>query len=182
MGKKASSLKRQRGLTLIELLIVITILALLFSIVIPTARTSINRAKVKGTMKNISIISKAIADYATDNGFVPVQNGTYDPSSTFYTTLAPFYIKILPTTDQWGNAFNVWCGSNADGNYGITGSIKEDYLIASFGSDNIKEEEFSFDPYFPDDGFFIISKKADFNKNLVMWNNTWICRPRNIRN
>ena len=182
MGKKASSLTQQRGFTLLELLIVIVILGLLFSIVIPTALTSVNRARVKGTMKNISIISKAIAGYATDNGFVPDQNGTYDPSSTFYTAIVPFYIKILPINDQWGNAFNVWCGSSADGHYGISEAIKEDYLIASFGNDNIKEENFSFDTFFPEDGFFILSKRADFKKDLVMWNNAWIRQPRNIRN
>lgn len=182
MGKKASTSRRQKGFTLIELLIVIAILGLLFSIVIPTARTSVNRARVKSTMKNISIISEAIADYTTDNGYTPTQNGTYDSSSTFYTTLVPFYIKVLPTKDKWENDFRVWCGTSAEGNYGISGAIKDDYLIASFGNDNIKEEEFSFDSYFPEDGFFVLAKKVDFNKDLIMFNSTWIRRPRNIRN
>lgn len=181
MGKKASSLTRQRGFTLIELLIVIAILGLLFSIVIPTAQTSVNRAKVKSTMKNISIISEAITNYSTDNGYTPTQNGTYDSSSAFYTGLVPFYIKVLPIKDKWENDFRVWCGSSVEGNYGISGAIKDDFLIASFGKDNTKEEEFSFDSYFPEDGFFVLSKKVDFNKDLVMLNATWVRRPRNIR-
>ncbi len=182
MGKKASSLTRHRGFTLIELLIAVAILGLLFSIVIPTAQTSVNRARVKSTMKNISIISQAIAHYATDNGNTPDQNGPYDSSSAFYTTLVPFYIKVLPIKDKWENDFWVWCGISAEGNYGISGAIKDDFLIASFGKDNTKEEEFSFDPYFPEDGFYALSKKVDFNKDLVMLNVTWIRRPRNIRN
>lgn len=182
MGKKASSLTRQRGFTLIELLIGIAILGLLFSIVIPTAQTAVNRAKVKSTMKNISIISEAIANFTTDNGYTPTQNGTYDSSSAFYTGLVPFYIKILPIKDKWENDFWIWCGSSVEGNYGISGAIKDDFLVASFGKDITKEEEFSFDSSFPEDGFYVLSKKIDFNKDLVMLNGTWIRRPRNIRN
>jgi len=131
-------------------------------------------------MKNISVISKAITSYTMDNGYIPVQSGSYDSNSTFYKELSPFYIKLLPIKDKWENGFRVWCGSDVNGNYGISGSSGEDHLVVSFGSDKVKEDDFSFDAHSPEDGLFVLSRMSDFNKDLIMWNGHWIRRPRNV--
>ena len=172
-SKEPEMLKKERGFTLIELLIVVAIIGFLSALLIPNAITAIQKAKQMKTMRDLVIISTAIADYVTDNGLAPTQDGTYDASAGFYTALSPFYLKVMPLTDQWGNSFYAYGGSDCDGNYGITGAGSDDFLVASYGRDNILEG-FSFDTSSPEDGFFSVSDMAHFDYDLVMWNGSWI--------
>lgn len=180
MGKEARFFRRQQGFNLVELLVAIVIIALLAMIVIPSARVSISRARTKSTMKNTSAISRALSDYIVDNGQAPSQNGTYNATSSLYLALSPFYIKVLPTQDQWGNDFRIWCRDSADGVYGISESGNEDFLIASFGRDRTQEGDFTFNKLLPEDGFYFLRQMSDFNKDLVMWNGAWIRRPYGV--
>lgn len=136
-------LKRRRGFTLIELLVVVAIVAILAMIVVPNVLVAVHRSKQKTTMKDIITISTAIVDYVNDNGTAPPQNGAYDAGAAFYSMLSPFYIKVLPFNDKWGYGFRVWTRSDADGNYGISSASKDDFLVASFARDKIKDN-FSF--------------------------------------
>ena len=124
-------------------------------------------------MKDITVISTAIADYVTDNGAAPVQNGTYTAASAFYTGLSPFYIKVMPLTDQWGNSFYAYCGTFGTGNYGITGAAADDFVVASYGRDKTLET-FNFAASAPEAGLFVVSAMAHFAYDLVQWNGSWI--------
>ena len=175
-GKEACMKKTIRGFTLIELLISVAIIGLLAAMFVPNALTAIHKSKQKSTMRDMRTIGVAIADYVTDNGSAPAQEGIYDGSSAFYNAVSPFYVKTLPLNDKWGTGYRVWCGSAA-AEYGISDALGDDFLVASFGRDKA-QESFVFDEGSFGAGLFQVASISDFDKDLIMWNGIWIRYPR----
>ncbi|MDH5180207.1 MAG: type II secretion system protein GspG [Gammaproteobacteria bacterium] len=62
---------RNRGFTMMELLLVLMLVALLASVAAPMVTTSIERAKVSTLKENLFVLRKAIDDYYADNGQYP---------------------------------------------------------------------------------------------------------------
>ncbi len=131
------------------------------------------RSKQIESKKDITVIATSIADYVTDNGIPPKQDGIYDENSEFYQGLSPFYVFVLPIKDSWGNQFRVYCGEACNGKYGISNSASDDFVAVSYGRDG-KKEDWKFDASHPGAGLFVTKSVEDSDKDLVMWNGSWI--------
>lgn len=64
---------RARGFTLMELLLVLTLIALLASLAAPVVTGSVHRARESTLKENLFTMRKAIDDYYADNGGYPVE-------------------------------------------------------------------------------------------------------------
>ena len=129
------------------------------------------------TMKEITIITTALADYITDMGVAPEQDGTYDENTEFCKALTPFYVRNLPIYDGWGNKYIVYCREACNGKYGISGCTSDDIVVISYGRDG-KKEDWEFVPNDPAAGLYTLETLDDFDKDIVMWNGSWVRAPR----
>jgi len=86
------------------------------------------------------------------------------------------YLKVLPITNGWDNNFRAWCGLGAV-KFGITHPLADDFFVASLVRDDVRDD-YVFDPDSVQAEFYTVKSLADFDKDLIMWNGTWIRAPR----
>lgn len=102
-------MKKNRGFTLLELLVVIVILALLAAIVVPKLTGRVDEAKIETTKIQLKELKRALEMYKLDNGTYPtteqglkalVEKPTSPPEPKKWRQ----YLDSVPK-DGWGNDF-----------------------------------------------------------------------------
>jgi len=169
-------LKYKKGFTLIELLIVVAVVGILAALLIPQAIAAMQKAKQKGTMKDIGAISTALLDYTIDVGTLPDHAGEMD--AALQSLLAPDYQKVCPIEDQWGNTFHVYCGQDAG--FSIRGCNfdgKGDFLVMSYGRDGVTDG-IDYDPNDPNASMYVVTDISSFENDLIQFNGSWVRGPR----
>ncbi len=93
----------QKGFTLIEILIVLSLIAILAAIAVPVYNQSLLRARETVLKENLYQVRNAIDKYYGDKGAYP---------GTLSTLVEERYIRSLPldpitnSTDQWEEVYN----------------------------------------------------------------------------
>ena len=118
---------KQKGFTLLELLVVMVIIGLLVGYVGPKYFAQVGKSEIKTARAQINSISKALDLYRLDVGHYPNQEsgleGLMFPPSGELNWQGPYLQKALPL-DPWGHSYQY-----------KNPSERGDYELFSFGED-----------------------------------------------
>ena len=155
----------QGGMTLIEILVVVAILAILASIGIWNYFIALERAKQKRTMADIRSIAMAWESYATEESSYASAGALFSfPApvgwSELHSRLVPRYSQNLPRDDAWGNPFDIGLRTGISSYYAIRSRGKDGLVDASY--DEARTEKIECDIIYSN-GQFVIWPKDTAN-------------------
>jgi general secretion pathway protein G len=117
--------QRQRGFTLVELLLVLVILALIAGLVLPGIIGKAESAKVKAAASQISRISMSVESFYLDTGVTPSSLDELVEEPSGVTGWNGPYIKNTLLKDPWGEPYK----------YSVPGDHGAEFDIWSYGAD-----------------------------------------------
>ncbi len=166
---------KNRGFTLIEMVVVLAVIAILAAILVPTIEKNIKDAKITRASNEAQVIAAAMTSFYKDVGRWPnLTNGT-DPSTTVDLLVTNVGNEVLPTTSQWRtdvatsfSTFEDQLISNVPG-YPTTGEIawKGPYLTTikpdPWGYKYVCNVQYTWDFSSGDNAVFVLSAGPDNN-------------------
>ncbi|WP_115717088.1 type II secretion system major pseudopilin GspG [Gallaecimonas mangrovi] len=139
--------KKERGFTLIEIMVVVVILGMLIAIVAPNVLGNKDKAMVQKAVADINGLESALEMYYLDNSTLPttdqgLQALVSAPSPAPRNYRQGGYIKRLPN-DPWGRPY-IYINPGEHGRYdlyslGADGQEGGDGLNADIGNWNLKD-------------------------------------------
>ena len=111
--------KRETGFTLIEILIVVSVIGIITAMLIPNLLDAMQKAKQKRTMGDMKVIGTAMFSWLTDQSAAAAagasasvvdltQYGTQLQPSDLTTVLVSQYIQAIPTLDGWQSPYQYY--------------------------------------------------------------------------
>lgn len=128
------------------------------AIAIPNILTATLKGKQKATMGDMKSISMAIEMYITDFGNAPVAESIEELAKK----IQPFYIRVLPLKDGWGNMFHYYHG---------TGAKNQEFAIGSGGKDGVFNG-------WEQTGSYRVSNTNDFDNDIIIANGEFTFSPK----
>lgn len=161
-------MNREKGATILELLIVLGVIGIIAAIAIWNYWISIERAKSKRTAADIRAIGTAWEARETDRGSYNAAGAifTWPPQSAGYddvkANLTPTYIRALPRMDGWGRPLEF----AMDQPFG--GQDAKVYGIRSLGRDGVADPSYDTTP------------TDEFDCDIVFSNGVFVIFPEHV--
>jgi general secretion pathway protein G len=112
----------RRGFTLLEIIVVVTIIALLATLIAPRLLSRIGQAKTSVAKAEVNELAKQVRLWCVDNGLTRPPE---DFEMSLLTTGADPYVKAKDLVDPWGREYVVV----------VPGEQDPDFDVISYGAD-----------------------------------------------
>lgn len=126
MTRTSHDRRRERGFTLVEIMVVVVIIGLLATLVVPNVLGYSEQARLEKAQADVTSIHGTATTYAARNGRVPSMEDLLEPDSTGN----PYLEGGEPPVDPWDNPYII---------RELEGRLR--FEVVSFGPDGIEDTD-----------------------------------------